>query len=297
MKNSYLKEMLRSVLFLMFCLLHAPGFAQEGCPEPSQFCGLGTIWDVETQTCVVSIPSDSNFDGCVQLNDLLDLLSSYGLGCAEWQCGEPLSYSGYDYSTIAFEGACWFAENLRTLAYSNGEDIPSNLTDSQWNYADYGAATVYGEDDGCNNYSSDIDSCDPLVALEEYGRLYNWYAVNDDRGLCPVGWHVPSEGEWYNLVSAFGGSSVAGESLKSSYGWSYEGQGTNESGFNGMPGGKRQDGSGYFSSAGDNGTWWTSTPYSSLARYSELKFNSNGVTNSYADRETGYSVRCVQDAD
>lgn len=289
--------MLRSVLFLTFCLLYAPGFAQEECPEPSQFCGLGTIWDVETQTCIVSIPSDSNFDGCVQLNDLLDLLSSYGLGCAEWQCGDPMSYSGYDYSTIAFEGACWFAENLRTLAYSNGEDIPSNLTDSQWNYADYGAATVYGEDDGCNNYSSDIDSCDPLVALEEYGRLYNWYAVNDDRGLCPVGWHVPSEGEWYNLVVAFGGSSVAGESLKSSYGWSYEGQGTNESGFNGMPGGKRQDGSGYFSSAGDNGTWWTSTPYSSLARYSELKFNSNGVTNSYADRETGYSVRCIQDAD
>ena len=295
MKNSYLKKMLRSVLFLMFCLLHAPGFAQEGCPEPSQFCGLGTIWDVETQTCIVSIPSDSNFDGCVQLNDLLDLLSSYGLGCAEWQCGDPLSYSGYDYSTIAFEGACWFADNLRTLAYSNGEDIPSNLADSQWNYADYGAATVYGEDDGCNNYSSDIDSCDPLVALEEYGRLYNWYAVNDDRGLCPVGWHVPSEGEWYNLVSAFGGSSVAGESLKSSYGWSYEGQGTNESGFNGMPGGKRQDGSGYFSSAGDNGTWWTSTPYSSLARYSELKFNSNGVTQSYSDREEGYSVRCLLD--
>ena len=284
-------------VFAPFALaLMSSGFAQEGCPEPSQFCGLGTIWDVETQTCIVSIPSDSNFDGCVQLNDLLDLLSSYGLGCADWQCGDPISYSGYDYSTIAFEGTCWFAENLRTLAYSNGEDIPFNLTDSQWNYADYGATTVYGEDDGCNNYSSDIDSCDPLVALEEYGRLYNWYAVNDDRGLCPVGWHVPSEGEWYNLVSAFGGSSVAGESLKSSYGWSYEGQGTNESGFNGMPGGKRQDGSGYFSSAGDNGTWWTSTPYSSLARYSELKFNSNGVTNSYADRETGYSVRCVQEA-
>lgn len=289
--------MSRCILFSMFCLLHAPGFAQKGCPEPSQFCGLGTIWDVETQTCIVSIPSDSNFDGCVQLNDLLDLLSSYGMGCAEWQCGDPMSYSGYDYSTIAFEGTCWFSENLRTLLYSNGEDLPSNLTDSQWNNADYGATSVYGEDGGCNNYSSDIDSCDPLVALEEYGRLYNWYAVDDDRGLCPVGWHVPSEGEWYNLVSAFGGSSVAGESLKSNYGWSYEGQGTNESGFNGMPGGKRQDGSGYFSSAGDNGTWWTSTPYSSLARYSELKFNSNGVTNSYADRETGYSVRCVQDAE
>ena len=293
----YLKEMLPRIMLFMFCLMHAAGNAQEGCPEPSEFCGLGTTWDVETQTCIVSIPSDSNFDGCVQLNDLLDLLGSYDLGCAEWQCGDPMAYSGHDYSTISLAGGCWFAENLRTLVYSNGEDIPSNLTDSQWNYADAGAATVYGEDDGCNNYSPDIDSCDPEVALEEYGRLYNWYAVNDDRGLCPVGWHVPSEGEWFNLVSGFGGGSVAGEMLKSSYGWSYEGQGTNESGFNGMPGGKRQDGSGYFSSAGDRGTWWTSTPYSSLARFSELKFNSNSVTNSYADRETGYSVRCVQDAE
>ena len=117
----------------------------------------------------------------------------------------------------------------------------------------------------------------------------------DERGLCPAGWHVPSESEWYELVSQWGGYSVAGETLKSTYGWSYSGQGTNTSGFNGMPGGKRQDGSGYFSSAGDKGTWWTSTPYSSLARYSELRFNSNGVTNSYADRETGYSVRCSKD--
>ena len=99
------------------------------------------------------------------------------------------------------------------------------------------------------------------------------------------------------LVSQFGGYSSAGEELKSTYGWSYSGQGTNESGFNGMPGGKRQDGSGYFSSAGNSGVWWTATPYSSLARYSELKFNSGGVTNSYADRETGFSVRCVQDSE
>ena len=94
-------------------------------------------------------------------------------------------------------GQCWFAENLVAVEYANGEEIPSTLTDSQWNHANQGATTIYGEDAGCNDYAHDIDSCDPQVALEEYGRLYNWYAVDDERGLCPAGWHVPSESEWY----------------------------------------------------------------------------------------------------
>ena len=270
----------------------------QNCPDPAGFCGEGTTWDDQTQTCVVFLPSDSNFDGCVQLADLLDLLIAYGQPCVtapQWQCGDALEFAGHSYSTLALGGQCWFAENLRSSTYANGDDIPSTLTDSQWNNAFDGATTIYGEDDGCTNYSPDIDSCDPAVALEEYGRLYNWYAVDDARGLCPAGWHVPTESEWQTLISQQGGSSSAGEALKSTYGWSYSGQGTNASGFSGMPGGKRQDGSGYYTSAGDKGIWWTSTPYSSLARYVELKFNSNGVTQSYSDREEGYSVRCILD--
>lgn len=290
--------MLRKLSFCFLSFVPLFSGAQADCPLPSDFCGVGTFWDEPTQTCIVALPTDSNFDGCVQLEDLLDLLASYG-GCAteepSWECGDLLTYQGHGYLTVQVGGQCWFAENLVAVEYANGEEIPSTLTDSQWNHANQGATTIYGEDAGCNDYSPDIDSCDPQVALEEYGRLYNWYAVDDERGLCPAGWHVPSESEWYELVSQWGGYSVAGETLKSTYGWSYSGQGTNTSGFNGMPGGKRQDGSGYFSSAGDKGTWWTSTPYSSLARYSELRFNSNGVTNSYADRETGYSVRCSKD--
>lgn len=291
----YLIEMRRTIFIVLACLTSTFVVAQVPCPPPSDFCGEGTTWDDATQTCIVAFPSDSNFDGCVQLNDLLDLLSTFGAQCGAWQCGEPMNHSGHAYETVVIDGRCWFAENLRALTYANNDAIPSTLTDSQWNDADEGATTVYGEDDGCSNDSPDIDSCDPAVALEKYGRLYNWYAVNDSRGLCPAGWRVPSESDWYSMTSSLGGSSVAGEKLKSTYGWSYSGQGTNESGFNGMPGGKRQDGSGYFSSAGDRGTWWTSTPYSSLARHVELKFNSNGVTNSYSDRETGYSVRCIQE--
>ena len=291
----YLLEMRRTIFIVLACLTSTFVVAQVACPPPSDFCGEGTTWDDATQTCIVAFPSDSNFDGCVQLNDLLDLLSAFGAQCGAWQCGEPMNHFGHAYETVVIDGRCWFAENLRALTYANNDAIPSTLTDSQWNDADEGATTVYGEDDGCSNDSPDIDSCDLAVALEEYGRLYNWYAVNDSRGLCPAGWRVPSESDWYSMTSSLGGSSVAGEKLKSTYGWSYSGQGTNESGFNGMPGGKRQDGSGYYSSAGDRGTWWTSTPYSSLARHVELKFNSNGVTNSYSDRETGYSVRCIHE--
>ena len=289
--------MLRSVLFLMFCLLHTPGFAQEGCPEPSQFCGLGTIWDVETQTCIVSIPSDSNFDGCVQLNDLLDLLSSYGLGCAEWQCGDPLSYSGYDYSTIAFEGACWFAENLRSENYENGDAIPSGLSDSEWSSTTSGAVAVYGEGGSdCSSFSPDGDACDEAWSLNEYGRLYNWYAVENARGLCPSGWHVPTDGEWTAMTDFLGGESVAGGQMKSTYGWYNGGNGTNSSGFSGLPGGYRY-GSGNFGSAGSSGYWWSSSPDGSDAWYRSLSYVSANVGRYYFNLRYGFSVRCVRDAE
>ena len=80
----------------------------------SSLCGEGTVWDNESQTCVVANPSDSNFDGCVQLNDLLDLLSAYGT-CG-WQCGDPVSYEGYDYATVQIGEQCWFAEKCAVLA-------------------------------------------------------------------------------------------------------------------------------------------------------------------------------------
>lgn len=291
---------MKRLLTFSLCLgVHVLGRAQADCPDPALFCGEGTSWDEPTQTCVVTQPSDSNFDGCVQLNDLLDLLSVYGLACSgesTWNCGDDLTHNEYAYATVEMGGQCWMAENLRTTNYANGDDIPATLTDSQWNNANYGATTIYGEDQGCNNFSPDIVSCDPAASFAAYGRLYNWHAVADSRGLCPSGWHVPTDTEWSSLVSTWGGTAVAGDPLKSTFGWAYPGNGTNFSGFAGMPGGKRQDG-GYYSSAGHEGTWWTSTPYSTLARYRELSFNSGGVASSYAQRETGYSVRCVQDAE
>ncbi|MFM7700496.1 MAG: fibrobacter succinogenes major paralogous domain-containing protein, partial [Bacteroidota bacterium] len=98
-----------------------------------------------------------------------------------------------------------------------------------------------------------------------YGKLYNHYAVMDSRGLCPIGWHVPSDAEWTTLENQLGGSSVAGGALKStamqptSGGWNSPNTGaTNSSGFTALPGGLRNH-FGVFSYVSGNGCWWSSS--------------------------------------
>ena len=222
-------------------------------------------------------------------------------------CGDPVSYQGYDYATVLIGEQCWFAENLRSQNYSNGDAIPAGLSDFEWSSTTSGATAVYGEDAGCNNYSPDINACDPAQSLNEYGRLYNWYAVDDARGLCPSGWHVPTDGEWMTMEMALGMSESEANSLgyrgtdqgtqmKTTYGWNGGYNGTNSSGFSGLPGGKRRYDGG-FDDAGYNGYWWSSSPLNSNAwdRYLLYYEESVGRTANY--RWDGYSVRCVRDAE
>jgi hypothetical protein len=114
---------------------------------------------------------------------------------------ERVTFDGYDYRTVAIGDQCWFAENLRSDNYRSGAAIPGNLTDDQWTATTAGAQAVYKNDP---------------MHLATYGRLYNWYAVNDARGLCPSGWHVPSDEEWTVLTDALGGEVLAGQKMKSS---------------------------------------------------------------------------------
>ena len=171
-------------------------------------CLEGTIWSEELGGCIVANPADINLDGCVQLNDLLDLLSAYGDCGAEeslWQCGDPLEYQGYDYETVQIGEQCWFAENLRAENYRNGDAIPASLSDTEWAGTAEGAVSVYGGD---------------MANLSIYGRLYNWYAVHDDRSLCPNNWSVPSDGEWMTMEMSLGMS----ESVLNNTSW----RGTNQ---------------------------------------------------------------------
>jgi uncharacterized protein (TIGR02145 family) len=245
-----------------------------------------------TYVCPVQGCMDANAANFNPLAVIEDGSCTYGPA----QCGgaTTVTFDGHTYALVAIGTQCWFAENLRSDNYRNGDAIPGNLSDVQWTYNSSGAQTVYGEG------SSTVyqGSSDEVANLATYGRLYNWYAVNDSRGLCPSGFHVPSDGEWTVLENALGGSSVAGMALKaSSPAWN----GTNSSGFSALPGGFRDYGDGYFSGQSVYGSWWTSSPWSSSSPNGPDGFSrALGIGYSNVSRTTrnpldGFSVRCVRD--
>ncbi|MFM8433015.1 MAG: fibrobacter succinogenes major paralogous domain-containing protein [Bacteroidota bacterium] len=129
----------------------------------------------------------------------------------------------------------------------------------------------------------------------KYGKLYNWYAVSDSRCLAPVGYHVPSDAEWTKLIDFLGGEVDAGTKMKSKSGWAENGNGTNTSGFSGLPGGDRGD-YGAFNFVGKYGYWWSSTESStggSLNR--ELSSSLGSVSRYNYGKVRGFSVRCLRD--
>ena len=279
----------------------------------SCFCGPGTIWDAEMQLCIGDGSGDINLDGCVQLDDLLDFLSAYGdCGSEEspWQCGDPLAYQGYEYATVQIGEQCWFAENLRAENYRNGDSIPSSVSNSVWQETGEGSVSVFGESMDCEEWAPFIDACDPSVSLGTYGRLYNWYAVNDDRGLCASGWHVPSDAEWISLELGLGmlpEESILtddyrgmgqGIQLKLDDGWdASETAGTNSSNFSGLPGGYRSV-SGLFWDAGRNGYFWSATIQGTdQAYFRNLTYDRAGVYRAATNAEYGFSIRCIKDTE
>ena len=253
---------------------------------------------------------DANGDGCVTTSDLVSLLGVFMM-CSEWgavdcpdslelTCIDPVDFDNYAYQTVLIGSQCWFAENLRTEHYANGDAIPANLNDSQWGSTSTGATTIYGQEDGCSEDAPDFDACDPDMALAEYGRLYNWHAVNDSRSLCPEGWHVPTDGEWTELedyITSQGFDGTEGTALKSTTGWHNNGNGTDDFGFSALPGGNRSWANGLFGGAGSFAMWWTSTPFFGVRYYRSLNQNNPDIYRSFNPPENGFSVRCLKDAE
>ena len=200
-------------------------------------------------------------------------------------CGDPISHDYYDYSTVQIGEQCWFAENLRSEYYANGNAIPLGL----------GSTTEGAQGFLYNNE----------VYLAVYGRLYNWYAVYDERGLCPNDWHVPTDGEWITLEMALGMS----ESVASEFGWRGTDQGAqmkseppswdgdNLSGFSGMTGGMYAAGAYYFWNG--VGNFWSSTAISgTYAIRRSLETDQDRVFRTdEATFNTGCSVRCLKDTE
>ncbi len=250
------------------------------CPGPG-CCGAGTTWNWQTSECDVANPSDSNFDGCVQLNDLLDLLTAYGDCGAEesaWQCGDPLEYQGYDYETVQIGEQCWFAENARYLPFVS----PSNL-----GWEDDGGAHAYV----AGYEGTSVEEAKTQSEYEEYGTLYNFVSVQESV-MCPQGWHVPSLSEWDVLKGSIGISSAY--KLKSAPPvW----DGTNELGFNAIRAPVRTS-NGSFTDY-SKADFWTSTSIedSDNAWGQELNTGDDTFTDDPNGKGSGNPIRCIKDSE
>jgi len=185
----------------------------------------------------------------------------------------------------------WTTQNLNVSRYRNGDPIPQVTDATQWANLTTGAWCWY------NN--------DSATYAATYGRLYNWYAVNDPRGLAPQGWHVPTDREWDVMTKYLdptvdttcqcsSGTTICTQ-LKNTTGWNSSGNGTNSSGFAGLPGGGRYA-SGSFDSIGGYGVWWSSTEdYTTYAWRRTLYYYGAGVNRYYDYEAGGFSVRLVRD--
>ena len=174
-------------------------------------------------------------------------------------------------------------KNLDVTTYCNGDPIPQVTDPSAWAGLTTGAWCYY------NN--------DPANGAI-YGKLYNWYAVNDSRGLAPSGWHVPSDAEWTTLGTLLGGDAVAGGKMKTTGTTRWinpNTSATNESGYAGLPGGYRSF-KGSFSSVGFSGYWWSATEFNSPNAWYRYLYNDYGyLFRSSASKLSGFSVRCLRD--
>jgi uncharacterized protein (TIGR02145 family) len=198
---------------------------------------------------------------------------------------EPQSKNTEDINaqTVTIGSQVWTSKNLNVDKFRNGDPIPEAKTDEEWK-----RAGENGQPAWCYYKNNPNNGT-------KYGKLYNWFAVNDSRGIAPNGWHVPSDVDWTILTDYLGGEKVAGTKMKSNSGWKNKGNGTNKNGFSGLPGGLRF-GVGSFDYVGGLGYWWSSSEddtADALFRY--LSCGSGGVYRDSSGKKNGFSVRCLRD--
>jgi uncharacterized protein (TIGR02145 family) len=200
---------------------------------------------------------------------------------------------GNNYPVVQIGSQVWMAENLKTTKYSNGDPIP-NVTDAtEWDNLSTGAYCDY--DNTASNGTI-------------YGKLYNWYAVDDSRNIAPIGWHVPTDAEWTTLGNYvgvnFGSFGTVAKALASTTNWASSTWGgapgkdltkNNSTGFTALPGGFRGS-NGVFNYIGKHGYWWCSTEVStSLAYFWKLDYDSSNLNWDCVSKECGFPVRLVRD--
>jgi uncharacterized protein (TIGR02145 family) len=214
------------------------------------------------------------------------------------------SRDGKVYKTVKIGMQEWMAENLNVDQFLNGDLIPEAKSEIEWDNAAKNGLPVW-----CYYYN------DSQYGIK-YGKLYNWYAVTDPRGLAPKGWHIPLDDEWTVLTSYLGGDDAAGDKLKSKFGWQenvqladstknelINGNGNNSSGFSALPGGIRYAADkflylkedGYWWSATDQGAAVTDDDPNLVAWARVLGSTFEHMYRSYSNyKGIGMSVRCIK---
>ncbi len=194
--------------------------------------------------------------------------------------------SGNEYNTIQYGMQNWTSKNLSVSRFRNGDIIPQAKTDEEWKNAGLSKKPVW-----CY-YNNDPENG------KKYGKLYNWYAINDRRGLAPKGWHIPDNADWSKLVKNLNGIDIAGTKLKSKTGWKNK-KGSDLIGFSALPGGMRSS-DGKFESLDEICRWWSnSVPVEAQPTNAifSVQLNDKSVEVGYlkTDKACGLSVRCIKD--
>jgi uncharacterized protein (TIGR02145 family) len=215
------------------------------------------------------------------------VLTSNDIGLASWQAlpsPPPPPPPPVNYPVVWICCNPWTIKNLDVSTYRNGDVIPKVTDAATWAALTTGAYCYYDNDS--STYAA------------TYGKLYNWYAVNDPRGLAPEGWHVPSDFEWTTLGTCLGGDDVAGGLIKEidTTHWSTPNTGaTNVSGFTALPGGLRTI-NGTFNSIGLFAYWWSSTETDINEIWYRRQFHSSVMLTRFDSlKGYGFSVRCLRD--
>ncbi len=216
------------------------------------------------------------------------------------ETGTMTDIDGNVYQTVRIGNQWWLAENLKVIHYRNGDPIPNVTDGTEWGHLTTGAYCYY-ENDSSN--------------AQNYGTLYNWYAVNDERNIAPEGWHVPTDDEWKELemylgmsqneanYTGWGRGSDEGSKLKETgtiedgtgYWYGPNTDATNESGFSARAGGSRNSTSGDFNMIGKWTQYWTATEYNNYAWFRDLDYGNEKINRNHWYKIDGYSIRLVQD--
>lgn len=191
--------------------------------------------------------------------------------------------NAYANQSVRIGNKYWMSQNLNVTTFRNGDPIYEVKSNDEWmNAAERKQpAWCYYENLAKNG--------------AKYGKLYNWYAITDPRGLAPKGWKIPTLNDWDTLFTVIGGIDEAALKMKNENGWEANGNGTNETGFSALPGGYR-DQNGIFYFPGIRGFWWTSSEqnqYNAMCLYSDYYFNN--FYKSYNNKKCGLSVRCIRE--